>query len=236
MSLSLALLDCSHLDTPTRENFRRETAAELTAFDAKGGDLPDSHDFDGAVITGSASSAIADEPWIADLRAWVTRALGRGLPVLGVCFGHQLLADLRGGAVERVGRWEVGYHQVHRTRESPLLDGADEWFPAFTAHSDRVAELPPDADCLAENNFGVQAFRDGHAFGVQFHPDFDLDTARAAMAYKDVSDREIRRVTEQVRDGAHDEVADSKRVFENFERYAREVSDGEAQPAAATAG
>lgn len=220
--MEFALLDASHLGTPTRRNFRRELDAELTAFDVKGGDLPPTHDYDGAVITGSRSSVNDDEAWIDDLEAWVREALDRDVPVLGVCFGQQVLVDALGGEVESMGTYELGYHQVHRTGDSRLLDGADEWFVAFTAHSDEVTELPPDAEKLAENNFSIHAFRRGAAFGVQFHPDFDLDTAKAAMEYKDADDEQISRVLDQVREGADRQVADSKRVFENFEAFARD--------------
>ncbi|WP_435180369.1 type 1 glutamine amidotransferase [Halorussus sp. AFM4] len=220
--MEFALLDASHLGTPTRRNFRRELDAELTAFDAKGGDLPPTRDYDGAVVTGSRSSVNDDEAWIDDLETWVAEALDRDVPVLGVCFGQQLLVDALGGEVESMSTYELGYHQVHRTGDSRLLDGADEWFVAFTAHSDAVAELPPGAERLAENNFSLHAFRKGAAFGVQFHPDFDLETAKAAMEYKDVDDGQIRRVLDQVQAGADRQVADSKRVFENFERFARD--------------
>lgn len=220
--MEFALLDASHLDTPTRRNFRRELDAELTAFDAKGGDLPPTYDYDAAVVTGSRSSVNDGEDWIADLESWVREALDRDVPVLGVCFGQQVLADALGGEVESVGAYELGYHQVHRTGDSRLLEGADEWFVAFTAHSDEVTELPPGAEKLAENNFSLHAFRRGDAFGVQFHPDFDLETAKAAMEYKDVDDGQISRVLDQVQEGADRQVADSKRVFENFEAFARE--------------
>ena len=115
---------------------------------------------------------------------------------------------------------------MHHTGDSRLLDGADEWFVAFTAHSDEVTELPPGAERLAANNFSLHAFRHDTAFGVQFHPDFDRETAEAAMEYKDVDDEQIRHVIDQVREGAHRQVADSKRVFENFEAFARKRARG----------
>ena len=76
------------------------------------------------IVTGSRSSVYWDEPWIPPLKGWVGDAIERDVPFLGVCYGHQLLADVLGGTVEGMGDYEIGYNPITRTADSPLFDGS----------------------------------------------------------------------------------------------------------------
>lgn len=224
MSLRVAVLDVSNGDDDSKRNFRRELDAEVRVFDANEGNLPSDHArYDAAVVTGSRSSVYDDEAWISELKSWVDDALDDDLPVLGVCFGMELLADVLGGELGARDEWEFGYHMIHRTADSLLFDGVDEWFVAFTAHHDEVAELPPDATRLAENNHSVQAFRRDTAFGVQFHPEFDLETARSVMEIWGMPDERERHVLEEVTAENYADATQAKRLFDNFLEYARHV-------------
>ena len=220
----IALLNASHDPTDTTRNFRRELDADVAEFDAVSGDLPEHFGFDGVVVTGSRSSVYWDEAWIPPLVEYVKYAHERGVPVLGVCFGHQLLADALGGGVGDMGEYEIGYREVTQTAESALLAGVPETFTAFTTHSDAVVELPPDAELLAENDYGVHAFRVGDSYGVQFHPEYDTDTAAKVTTQKDdLSAEREREVLDGITPEKYAAACEAKQLFENFTRQVAPV-------------
>ncbi|WP_416838366.1 type 1 glutamine amidotransferase [Haloferax sp. DFSO52] len=223
----LAFLDASHGDENTRRNFRRELDADLVEFDVTEGPLPDHFDYDGIVITGSSSSVYWDEAWIQKLVSYVAEADERDIPVLGVCFGHQVVAEALGGTVEDMGDFELGYSTVLRTADGDaddLLTGIDDQFTVFTSHGDAVVDLPPGADLLAENEYGVHAFRRSHAFGVQFHPEYDTTTAEAIARSKDfLPDEQIRSVLDGITPENYAAACDAKRLFDNFVAYVNSV-------------
>jgi GMP synthase (glutamine-hydrolysing) len=221
--LRVALLDASHGDTHTRRNFRRELDADLVEFDVTAGDLPDGFGFDAVVITGSRASVYWDEEWIGPLVDYVAAAHERDLPILGVCYGHQVLAEALGGRVESMGDYEIGYRAITRTAEDDLLAGIPETFTAFTTHSDAVTELPAGAELLAENDYGIHAFRRGRAWGVQFHPEYDRETATELTKRKDLGDERIQSVLDGITAENYDAACRTKRLFDNFTDYARRI-------------
>jgi len=216
-------LDASQGETSTRRNFRRELDADLAEFDVSGGEFPSSFDFDGVVVTGSKASVYWEDAWIADLLSWVREAVDRGLPALGVCFGHQVLAEALGGRVEAMDDWEIGYRDVHHSGNSRLFDGVGETFTAFTTHSDAVVELPPGARRIAENDYGIHGFERGNVFTVQFHPEYDPETAREVASGKPLSEERLSRVLADVDEEHYAAACEVKRLFDNFVAYVREV-------------
>jgi GMP synthase (glutamine-hydrolysing) len=233
--LRFALLNAAHDGANTRRNFRREIDADLVEFDATAGDLPDDTDFDGVVVTGSRSSVYWDEAWIPALVDYVAEAAAAGCPVLGVCYGHQVLAEALGGRVAGMDGFEIGYNEISRLREDPLFDGLGDSFTAFTTHGDAVVELPPSATLLAENEHGVHAFRDGHCWGVQFHPEYDIETARDVTDGKrdQIGDARVDTVLESITPAAYDAACEAKALFENFTAYAERLAADGTEPAAA---
>lgn len=214
----LALLNAAHDGEHSRRDFRRELDANLVEFDVVAGDLPPHTDFDGVVITGSRSSVYDDEEWIDRTSAWVREAIDAGLPCLGVCWGHQLLAEVLGGAVEPMGEYELGYRSIERVGESPLLAGIDRAFLAFESHSDEVRSLPADATVIAENDCSIQGFQHGRVYGVQFHPEYDRRTARHVTEGKEgeVSDERIESVLSEITEERYAEACETKALFGNF--------------------
>lgn len=216
----LVLLNAAHEGGPTRRNFRRELDADLAEFDVVSDSLPDSFDFDGVVVSGSRSSVYDDEEWIDATVDWVRDAIDAGLPCLGICWGHQLLAAAIGGDVADRGEYELGYRSIEHTGESALFEGIDREFVSFESHSDEVVALPDDATVIAENDASIQGFEYGHVFGVQFHPEFDPQTARKATEGKEdelPGDR-IQSVLDEITDENYAASRESELVFENFLR------------------
>lgn len=221
----LALLDASQGSTHTPRNFRRDVPADLVEFDVSDHGVPDTFDFDGFVVTGSRASVYWDEPWIADLLSWTEDAVERGLPALGVCFGHQVLAEALGGRVEAMDEYEIGYRDVRHTGDSRLFSGVPETFTVFTTHQDAVAELPPGARQIAENDYGIHGFERGDVFAVQFHPEYDLETAEEVAAGKPLSEAKMARVMDGITEENFRAACEAKTVFDNFVEHVEAVQD-----------
>ncbi|ELZ06563.1 type 1 glutamine amidotransferase [Natrialba aegyptia] len=220
----IAVLNAAHEDANTTRNFRRELDASLAEFDVTDGELPAHYEFDGLVVTGSRSSVYWDEEWIDATKEWVTAALERDIPALGICWGHQLLADVLGGTVEDMGAYEVGYSEIDHHGNSRLFDGIAQSFTAFTSHADAVTELPAGATPLAENEYSNHGFRKGRVFGVQFHPEYDTKTARELVHRKDLDADRRDAVLAEITDENYASACEAKLVFENFVEFVRETA------------
>ncbi len=144
-----------------------------------GESLPDPQAIGGMVITGSHAMVTDRAPWSEALADWLAEAVPMGVPVLGVCYGHQLLAHALGGEVDyHPAGPEVGTVPVRLTPDAhrdPLLGKLPEAFYAHATHAQSVVRLPDNAVRLAGNDYEPHhAFRVGErAWGVQFHPEFD---------------------------------------------------------------
>jgi GMP synthase (glutamine-hydrolysing) len=222
--MRIALLNAARRAEGTRENFRRELDADIEAFHCPSGELPGDFRFDGVVVTGSWASVYWDRKWIGRLKRWVGEAVRAELPALGVCYGHQLLADVMGGRVEGMGEYEIGYRTVKHDGENRLLDGIDERMTVFTTHSDHVVEAPPGATVFAKNEYGIHGFRKDRVFAVQFHPEYDMSTARDVAAGKDeLPDERIDAVLEGVNAENYRAACEVKQLFDNFLAFVEDV-------------
>lgn len=105
-------------------------------------------------------------------RDLLARAVEREIPVLGLCYGGQLLAAVLGGSIERAPEPELGWHKVKTCDPETVSDG-----PWLQWHYDRFS-LPPDAEELASSARAVQAFRKGPHLGVQFHPESTIEIVK----------------------------------------------------------
>lgn len=160
-------------------------ALPLLVVDPRRGDaLPDPAEVSGAVVTGSHAMVSHREPWSETTAAWLAQLVARDTPVLGICYGHQLLAHALGGeAGDHPQGAEVGTVTVtldDAAATDQLLRGLPAQFPAHVVHWQSALRLPEGAVRLAGNDHEpVHAFRAGaHAWGVQFHPEFDAGVMR----------------------------------------------------------
>ena len=146
--------------------------------------LPDPGDYAGVVITGSPAMVTDEEPWSLQTERWLQRAVEADSYVLGVCYGHQLLARALGGTVadnprgRQIGTVDVTltYHGKH----DPLLGQMPTVMHVPVSHFQAVTHLPEGAQLLATSpRDDNHAFSIGErAWGVQFHPEFDADIVR----------------------------------------------------------
>jgi GMP synthase-like glutamine amidotransferase len=136
----------------------------------QGADQDPRGEYDLVVSLGSEFSARDDHlPWVRRELALLRDAVAADVPVLGICFGAQLLARALGGEVFRAHEPEIGWLRVQS--EAPDLIPEGPW---FQWHFDAFSS-PPGAVELARSSAGSQAFRYGRSLGVQFHPEIDIE-------------------------------------------------------------
>ncbi|HVE87498.1 MAG TPA: glutamine amidotransferase [Myxococcales bacterium] len=184
-------------------------------------------DHDAVIVTGSPLSATAPTAWMKELAGYMVDAAERRVPVLGVCFGHQLLGMVMGVPVVKspAGR-EIGTVEVALTEEGwrdPLFEGLPARFPIQTTHEDVVPVLPPGARLLAKNEAAaVQAMALGkYLRGVQFHPELSAEGVKSVIRSREAAiDREgqargekhrARRLLDGVRPAPY-----GRQILENF--------------------
>lgn len=161
-----------------------DAAATVEVLDAQQQALPSLDSYDGVLITGSHSMVTDHEPWSDALLPGIRDMAARALPVLGVCYGHQLIAEALGGkAGFHPNGAEIGTFPVQLTEAGqcdPLLGSLPSTFKAHLTHSQSALQLPDNAVLLACNDYEPhQAFRVGsNIWGVQFHPEFTAGVNR----------------------------------------------------------
>ncbi|HEV7277189.1 MAG TPA: gamma-glutamyl-gamma-aminobutyrate hydrolase family protein [Devosiaceae bacterium] len=149
----------------------------------EGAPLPDPERLGGILITGSAAGVYEDLPWLEPLRGFIRRAYATQTPMLGVCFGHQVMADALGGEVRKSEKgWGLGRHSYRITRRPDLLEGDAPELAIACSHQDQVVTRPPESDVFLASDFTPNAgllYRNGAAISLQPHPEFTDDYALA---------------------------------------------------------
>ncbi|HAT84527.1 MAG TPA: GMP synthase [Rhizobiales bacterium] len=166
-------------DVPTDWKFR--------AYSPVQGDFPgDVMDCDAWLITGSKFGAYEDYDWIHRLRGFLTEAYEKDRAIVGICFGHQILAEALGGKVIKSSKgWGCGAHVYDWTDKPDWMQKAEQSLPsreegsfAIQAyHQDQVVDLPRDANVIAKSDFcyyAALAYQD-KAISFQGHPEFSPD-------------------------------------------------------------
>ncbi len=133
------------------------------------GEFPETaNDAEGWLITGSKFGAYEDLPWISTLEDFIRNVYSKDIPIVGICFGHQVIAQALGGKVEKFdGGWSVG-------RVEYKLDGHTDAVPLYAWHQDQVIEIPEDARVIGSTPFcknAALAYGD-KAYSIQPHPEF----------------------------------------------------------------
>ncbi|MBC7478752.1 MAG: type 1 glutamine amidotransferase [Pseudorhodobacter sp.] len=125
-------------------------------------------DCDGWLITGSRHGVYEDHPWIPPLEQFIRDSLAAHVPMVGICFGHQIIAQAMGGKVEQFkGGWAVGAQDYDFGGQTLTLNA---W------HRDQVVQAPQRAKVIATNGFcSNAALLYDHALTIQAHPEFRPD-------------------------------------------------------------
>jgi len=180
--------------------------------------------YEGVVVGGSPASAFDPDDWIHRLAQRIREWADARVPLLGICFGHQLIARALGGRVIRNPRgWEVANGTVDLTPEGrgdPLFDGLPSPLEVMQTHWDIVAGLPQGAECLATSPLcPIQSFRIGPSIRtVQFHPEYTVDHMRFVMLPR--RDRlESAGIDVKAKLATLRPVPDSQKVLVNFETH-----------------
>lgn len=126
---------------------------ELSIYEAAAGELPESVEAcDVFLITGSPHSVYDDEPWIAGLEKFVQRCFAQHKKLVGICFGHQLIAQALGGQVVKSDQgWVLGLHPINLTAAKPWLSPEQSRCSLYFVNEDQVVTLPPRAELIGGN-------------------------------------------------------------------------------------
>ena len=167
-------LAAAHGDYPAMFRDLLGDGFEFETFDVQAGAWPDPTAFDAAILTGSAAGVYEAAPWIAELLDWIRAAKGR-TRLVGICFGHQAMAQALGGRVEKSERgWGVGLHRYEVVSPEPWMSPEATAVAIPASHQDQVVETPADARVLLRSDFtpfaGLAWGEDAISF--QAHPEF----------------------------------------------------------------
>jgi len=150
----------------------------------QGEELPDPASLEGILITGSPAGVYDDYPWIVPLMQFIRDVAAARVPQVGICFGHQIMAEALGGKVVKSPKgWGIGRH-TYEVKSCP--DWMEGDCPATisvpVSHQDQVVTLPPGASVLARSDFTPFAGIDygkTHAISFQCHPEFNAEYSAA---------------------------------------------------------
>jgi len=184
--------------------------------------VPDLTHVIGCIVTGSPAMVTDRAHWSEQLAAWLVEKMTQNIPIFGVCYGHQLLADALGGQVDFQpdGR-EIGSLLISKTPQAesdPLFADMPANFYAHLTHGQSVIKLPEGAVCLASSQrVSQQAYRIGeHCWGVQFHPEFNQTIMTHYLeAYREQIPAEMHL---QLKDHIHD-CAEAKSLLPRFVEF-----------------
>lgn len=139
---------------------------------------------DGYVITGSKSSVYDDEPWIKDFRKYVVELHEAKAKLVGICFGHQMIALALGGHSEKSpAGWGVGVHSYDVLKDKDYMRPPLPSVSAIVSHQDQVSSLPVGAELLSGSEFCPNSMFqiDNHILAFQGHPEFSKNYSRTLM-------------------------------------------------------
>jgi len=195
MTIKVGVLVAGHIDDPHvsqykgyAEMFRRlfrlvNAPFEYQVYYVCDEQWPDTVDScDAWLITGSASGVYEATPWMLNLIKWVKQCYDNEIPMVGICFGHQIIAQALGGVVEKFPKgWSVG-PQTYKLCNTRNTHGT---FTLNAVHQDQVIVKPPQAMCIATSDFCQYAalMYGRNILTIQAHPEFTIEYERDLLQY-----------------------------------------------------
>ena len=155
---------------------------EIESFDVQAGKLPEAGAHHAYILTGSPAGVYEPLQWIPQLMDFIRSA--RDSKMVGICFGHQIMAEALGGRVEKSDKgWGAGLHYYNVVRPEPWMDDV-RTIAAPASHQDQVVVQPPNTEIVARSDFtplAALAWTDRPAISFQFHPEFSPAFAKALI-------------------------------------------------------
>ncbi|MFT4304520.1 MAG: type 1 glutamine amidotransferase [Candidatus Woesearchaeota archaeon] len=170
---------------------------EITLFKAYNNEFPNLS-YDAYVITGGIITVDEKDkyPHLIKIEEFITNLSNINKPILGICLGHQLIADTFGGKVEEAKELEVGFTEIKCIKEDKIFEGITNIFYAFNYHWDYVSKIPKDFEIIAVSNIctnHIMKHKNKPIYGIQFHIEYDKDTAIPVLEYlkEEIMDEEM---------------------------------------------
>lgn len=160
-------------------------ALGFARFDVNRQQYPGSlNEYSGVLITGSQSAAYDSDEWVQVLKQRIKAMANDRVPLVGICFGHQIIHQALGGCVLKApGGWCVGVHRNQLTESAQKYGSPGDSFTLLSSHQDQVVAVAPDTNVLAATTYCPIAMTSigNHIFTLQGHPEFTRDYAKALM-------------------------------------------------------
>ncbi|CAE6893697.1 glutamine amidotransferase-related protein [Vibrio sp. B1FLJ16] len=188
--MKIGIITCGYVDPPLSDNHGQYADMIETAFasvneamvfqnyDAIKGELPGLDECHGFILTGSVHNAYDDLPWILALVDWIRSCEARKKPLVGICFGHQIIARALGGVVEKSHKgWGLGSYEVKIVALKKWMNLAIDNARMLVSHQDQVVVVPSEMSVIAGNDFcpNFMLVKDNHILTVQGHPEFSSE-------------------------------------------------------------
>jgi GMP synthase (glutamine-hydrolysing) len=220
--MRLGLLQCDDVAPELRDSHgnypqmferlfhRVDPSIEFRVWRCLNGEIPGDIDaVDAWLTTGSKYGVNDDLPWIDELEAFIRRLWKAGKPLVGICFGHQLMAKALGGEVVKSARgWGVGLSFNRVTERAGWMVPWQPIFGLVVSHQDQVERLPPGARVLGSSDFcPFYLMQLGeHFLGIQGHPEFSRAYSRDLMELRRslVGDERVERGKESLAESTDD--------------------------------
>lgn len=214
--MKISVLDASS-DGMAYDNFSR-VLDNTKRFDVKEQEFPEEPE--AVLVTGSRYAVYDDREWIRPLLEKI-REFSHDVPVMGVCFGHQAVAEALGGEVQNMGDYEIGYRQIRLGKSRIFNDMNSVEYP-FSTHKDEVVELPDGFRKTAESDESIHGFEheEEHIYGIQFHPEFDLESVKDIIRDKDISQKKKEALMEEAEKENHRQARKTQKALKNFRKIA----------------
>lgn len=151
-----------------------------------------------AIISGSHANVNQRLPWIKQLKDWIVTARYSNIPVLGICFGHQIIAEALGGRVklnpEGTIEGAISMKLTKAGQACPLFKKTGDGFDSYASHTFSVSELPIGAVLLAQSGNIIESFRVDKIYGIQFHPEYNDEIMKMHLHFSKIKAKNKMRV------------------------------------------
>jgi GMP synthase-like glutamine amidotransferase len=186
--MRIGLLQCDHVIPELKPRFgdyydffsrlfkNYSSKIVLDIFDIQHGIFPKNHDaYAGFISTGSGSSVYDNKPWIKNFKAYVQKLDQQKIKFIGICFGHQMIAEALGGKCNKTNKgWGIGVKEVVIHQKQKWMKPELDSYRLLFSHQDQITQLPKDGMVIGGNDhcpYSMITVGD-HFLGIQAHPEF----------------------------------------------------------------